>query len=148
MKVKFICKFFVVALLALSFSSCNTGSESKNSDYSDAYEDSYVDNEDDSESYALSFNSSRDVFNYLNGKTFSGDGLNIRFSNNGQSVSVNGENISNDVDIYDIGINDNGVSYATVVVANPAGVTTTFTLLAVSNQAQLIDPNDGTVYEY
>ena len=61
---------------------------------------------------------------------------------------MNGVNISNNVRIYDIGMNDNDVSYATVQVVNPAGITTTLTLLAVEGHANLIDPNDGTVYEY
>ncbi len=134
----------LVAIFAVLLASCSSGS-SNSSNNSESYEDSYGDSSD---SYAITFRNSRDVYNYLNGKTFSGDGLNIRFYNNGQSVDVNGENISNNVRISDIGVNENDVAYATVQISNPAGITTTFALLAVKDQAQLIDPNDGTVYEY
>ena len=120
------------------------GSDSGSSDNSDYYETESVVN-----SYVLTFRSKYDVYNYLNGKTFNGDGLSIAFSNNARSVSVNGTPISNNIEISDIGVNDNGVAYATVRIINPTGSnTTTFTLLAVQDNAQLIDPNDGTIYEY
>lgn len=139
----------IVSIVSLFFSlvlpSCQLNSGNTNSEYQESYEDADINSSD---SYAISFRNSYDVYNYLNGKTFSGDGLNIRFYNNGHSVDVNSENIANNINIFDIGVNDNGVSYATVQISNPAGITTTFTLLAVQNQAQLIDPNDGTVYEY
>lgn len=120
------------------------------SDNDDSGNMSYENYSDESTSSAstLRFHSSRDVYSYLNGKTFSNDGVRVRFYNNGQSVDVNNTNISNNVSISDIGINDNNVAYATVRVANPAGITTTFTLLAVDGHAQLIDPNDGSIYSY
>lgn len=135
----------LLAATSLSLAGCSCSSDNDSS-YDSDYESSY--SSDDSGSNAVHFINSNDVRQYLNGKTFSGDGLKIRFYNNGQSVDINGTNISNNVKIYDIGINDNGVAYATVQVVNPAGVTTTFALLAVEGRAQLIDPNDGTVYEY
>ncbi|MBD5238905.1 MAG: hypothetical protein HDS64_03930 [Bacteroidales bacterium] len=85
---------------------------------------------------------------YLNGKTFSGDGLRIRFYNEGRYVDVNGTNMSTNVRVSDIGINGQGVAYATVQVPGHNGGVTTFTLLAVQGRAQLIDANDGSVYEY
>lgn len=132
----------MLAATSLTFTACG-GSDSSNSSYESSY-----DSDEDSGSNAVYFNSSSDVRRYLDGKTFTGDGMRMRFSNNGQSVDINGTNISNNVQISDIGINDNGVAYATVQVINPAGITTTLALLAVEDHAQLIDPNDGTVFEY
>lgn len=133
----------VLAATSLTFTACGGSSDSDSSSYESSYE-----GDDDSVSNAVYFNSSSDVRRYLDGKTFTGDGMRMRFSNNGQSVDINGTNISNNVQISDIGINDNGVAYATVQVINPAGITTTLALLAVEDHAQLIDPNDGTVFEY
>ena len=141
MKLKSIFTGVMLAAFSLTFTACGT------SDSDSSYNESSYSSED-SGSNAIHFSNSNDVRSYLNGKTFSGDGLRIRFYNNGQSVDVNGSNIANNIRISDIGINNNGVAYATVQVVNPAGVTTTFTLLAVEGRAQLIDPNDGTVYEY
>ena len=142
----------VITLICMLLSACGFGSDNNNgnSDYSDndSYSESYEESDDYAESYALSFHNSQDVYNYIDGKTFSGDGMNIRFYNNGHSVDVNGTNIANDIKIYGIGDNDNKVAYATIQISNPTGVTTTFSLLAVEGNAQLIDPNDGTIYEY
>ncbi len=134
----------MLAAASLSFTACGGSSDSDSSDSS--YESSYSDDSD--EDGVLVFNSASDVRSFLNGKTFSADGMNMRFSNNGQSVDINGTNISNNVQISDIGLNDQGVAYATVRVVNPSGITTTMALLAVPGHAQLIDPNDGTVFEY
>ncbi len=145
MKINQLLFYIVIATLTLS--SCG-GNDSQRNEYSE-YEDSeYYEIGSNDDSYALIFNSTGDVYNYLDGKTFKGNGLSISFSNNARSVFVNGTNISNNVKIFDIGVNNNNVAYATVQVINPTGITTTFTLLAVQGQAQLIDPNDGNVYEY
>ena len=150
MVTKIFRRIAMSATAVLLLSSC--GLSSNNNERENDYE-SYVDYEDSYEesgnSNTLVFRSSYDVYNYLNGKAFSGDGLTIRFGNNGHSVDVNGENLSNNVQISEIGVNDNGVAYATVRIVSPTGGTvTTLALLAVKGQAQLIDPNDGTVYEY
>ncbi len=134
----------ILTTASLCFSGCSCSSD--NDSYEEEYEDS--DNNSSYSAEILRFNTTRDVLNYLNGKTFSGDGMRIRFYNNGNSVDVNGTNISNNVSVSDIGLNENNVAYATVRVANPAGITTTFALLAVKNNAQLIDPNAGSVYSY
>ena len=146
MRRRNLLRAMVMMAVCVLLPSC--GMESGGSSHSgDSYSGSYNDSEE-YESYTLAFNNSHDVYNYINGKTFSGDGMNIRFYNNGQSVDVNGSNIANDVKIYGIGVNDNNVAYATIQISNPAGITTTFSLLAVDGHAQLIDPNDGAVYEY
>lgn len=148
MKIRTLLLIMVITSMALWLPSCGIGSDnnSENSDY--FYNDSYDESDEYTASNAIAFHSSRDVYNYINGKTFSGDGINIRFYNNGQSVDVNGTNIANDVKIYGVGVNDNDVAYATIQISNPTGITTTFSLLAVEGHAQLIDPNDGAVYEY
>lgn len=143
MKKRALSFILAIALVSLILPSCGGGSESAssvNSEYSYEGSDEY--------SEGLEFNNSRDVYNYINGKTFSGDGMSVRFYNNWQSVDVNGTNIANNIKVYGIGVNDNGVAYATIQISSPAGITTTFSLLAVDGHAQLIDPNDGSVYEY
>ena len=145
MKIKTFFMTMVMASVAIVIPACGCSSESgSDSSYND--ESSY--SSEGSGARPVYFRNSDDVRRYLDGKTFSGDGFNLRFYNYGQSVDMNGVNVSNNVRIYDIGMNDNDVSYATVQVINPAGVTTTLTLLAVEGHANLIDPNDGTVYEY
>ena len=132
------CAFAAVVALQ----SCGGSDNTNNRDYE------YIEDESVDDSYALDFKNSQDVCSYLNGKTFKGDGLSVTFSNNAQTVFVNGKNISNDVRVSDPGVNVNNVAYATVKIINVTGITTTLTLLAVKDHAQLIDPNDGTIYEY
>lgn len=136
--------FFCALAASVALYSCG-GSDSGSSDDSDYYESR---TESDNKSYALSFKNSKDVCIYLNGKTFKGDGLSIAFSNYAQTVSCNGTIIANEVKISDIGVNENNVAYATVKIVTFNGGTTTLQLLAVDGHAQLIDPNDGTIYEY
>ena len=135
---------FCALAASVALYSCG-GSDSGSSDDSDYYESR---TESDNKSYALSFKNSKDVCIYLNGKTFKGDGLSITFSNYAQTVYCNGTIIANEVKISDIGVNENNVAYATVKIVTFNGGTTTLQLLAVDGHAQLIDPNDGTIYEY
>ncbi len=144
---KLILLGITVLLLSGCLTSCggNSGAGNASNEYQESYSDSDYDSSD---SYSPAFSNAKEVYNYLNGKTFSGDGLNIRFQNYGHTVDVNGQIISNDVKVFDIGRNENGVSYATVQITSPSSVTTTFALSAMKGHAVLVDPNDGTIYEY
>lgn len=145
---KYVYLFATTLLTAMSLSLAACGGSDSSSDNTDS--SYYSDDADDEGSYhAVEFNSTYDVSSYLNSKTFrADDGTTIRFYNNARSVDMNGVNIANDVNISGVGINSEGVAYATVRISNPAGITTTMQLLAVQERAELLDPNDGTTYVY
>lgn len=136
----------------LVLNSCG-GIDKQRSGYSQ-YEDSeyeepeYYEAESVSDSNALKFNNTADVYNYLDDKTFRGNGLSIWFTNFAHTVSINSDIWSNEVKVSDIGINEHNVAYATIQLLYPVNKSTTFILLAVKDHSQLIDTNDGSVYDY